>query len=457
MRLSILLASIFPLGLAAQNLVPNPSFEQVTMCPSFASQLDRAAPWYNPTLGTPELYHGCAPLSSYVSVPINTTGGYQMARTGQAYAGLYMWRADLPEVREYAEVPLTQPLEAGRCYQVAFYANMPNDHPYACDRVGAYFSVGPISATDGFVLPYEAHIEHPAGELITDTVGWTLISGVYTAAGGETHLTIGNFRTDAETQTLQIATGLWYTTSAYLLIDDVSVEPLVLEVDLGPDTLLCSGEGLLLDATTLGATYAWSDGSTGPTLLASDAGTYWVDVSLRGCSASDTIVISGGGPPMLSVPRDASLCPGTSLLVQVATDATEVLWSDGDTSHVRTLEQPGDYAVSASNACGTVTESLRITRDFCPCIPYIPNAFTPNGDGINDALRPAFHCGQGTLAWSVYDRWGHMLFDASDPMAFWDGTSDGGEVPNGVYVWRAEVMDDDLHRAVHYGHVSLLR
>ena len=448
---------LLPAPLAAQNLVPNPSFEQVTQCPTFASELEKAAPWTNPNAGTPELYHGCAPLSSYVSVPSNTTGGFQYARTGMGYAGLYCWRTDVADMREYAQVALSTPLQAGSCYRVRLYVNMPNDHPYACDGFGAHLSVGPVTGANGQVLSVVPQVQNPAGQLITDTLGWTEITGVYTAQGGETHLTIGNFRNDASTQTQQIGWGLWYQTSAYLLVDDVSVEELDLAVDLGPDTTLCSGGTLLLDATTPGATYLWSNGSTSPTLLAATSGTYWVTVSTGGCSASDTLVIEGDGPPVLDLPARRTICPGETLVLDAASPGSTVLWNDGDTTRRRTITEAGTYTVVATNSCGSSTATVQVVHELCPCVPYLPNAFTPDGDGINDRVFPVFRCQTGTVHWEIYDRWGNLVFTAEAVDSPWDGTIAGAPVPEGVYVWRARAQGTGREPAIYMGSITLVR
>ncbi|MCB0793268.1 MAG: gliding motility-associated C-terminal domain-containing protein [Flavobacteriales bacterium] len=450
-------AMLLGTALHAQNLVPNPSFEQVSSCPSFASQLDRAAPWTNPTLGTPELYHGCAPLSSYVSVPNNTTGGFQYARTGQGYAGLYTWRTDIANMREYAQVQLSAPLQAGTCYRVSMYVNMPNDQPYACDGFGAHLSAAPLTANNGQVLPVPPHIDHTAGALITDTLGWTLISGIYDATGGERYLTIGNFRNDANTQTQLIHTGTWYTTSAYLLVDDVSVEAIPLELDLGPDTLLCSNNALLLDATTPGASYLWSDGGTGPTLAVSQPGTYWVTVMLGACSISDTIVVSGGGPPRFDLPERLAICPGGSVEVDATVPGASILWMDGDTNAIRTISTATLWTVTATNACGSTTAQVDVRRDLCPCIPFLPNAFTPNGDGINDTVGPQFRCGSGEVTWSIHDRWGSLVFEGASLDVLWDGTIGGQPVVEGTYVWSARVLGTGDEHSVYMGHVTVLR
>lgn len=458
-RSSLALAPLLllPGYLAAQNLVPNPGFEQVTQCPSFASQLEKAAPWTNPNAGTPELYHGCAPLSSYVSVPANTTGGFQYARTGVGYAGLYCWRTDVAGMREYAQVALTAPLQAGRCYRVRMYVNMPNDHPYACDGFGAHLSVGPVLGAGGQVLQVVPQVQNPAGNLITDTLGWTEITGVFTAQGGETHLTIGNFKNDAATQTLQVGTGLWYQTSAYLLVDDVSVEEIDPAVDLGPDTTLCSGGTLLLDATTPGASYLWSNGTTGPTLLAAAAGTYWVTVNTGGCSASDTIVIGGGGLPVIDLPATRRICPGETLVLDAGSAGSTVLWMDGDTTRQRAITAPGTYTVVATNACGSSTATVQVVHELCPCVPYLPNAFTPDGDGINDRVAPVFRCHTGTVHWEIHDRWGNLVFAAQAVDSPWDGTIAGAPVPEGVYVWQARALGTGEAPALYFGSITLVR
>jgi len=107
-------ASVF--SVLGQNLVPNPGFEQYSSCPIFASQLDSAVPWFNPTAGTPEFYNACAAYSSGVSVPQQYTGGFQYARTGSGYAGLFTYLTDIPDMLEYAEIRLHSPMVAGSFY-----------------------------------------------------------------------------------------------------------------------------------------------------------------------------------------------------------------------------------------------------------------------------------------------------------------------------------------------------
>jgi gliding motility-associated-like protein len=90
---------------------------------------------------------------------------------------------------------------------------------------------------------------------------------------------------------------------------------------------------------------------------------------------------------------------------------------------------------------------------------YGPNAFTPNGDGINDTWRPFNNVVDlSNYALEVYDRWGRVVFSSSDPFEDWDGTMDGKKLPLGVYAYRAdmhEAIDHDEHTVA--GFVTIIR
>lgn len=90
---------------------------------------------------------------------------------------------------------------------------------------------------------------------------------------------------------------------------------------------------------------------------------------------------------------------------------------------------------------------------------YVPNAFTPNGDGINDEFLPLGNAIQlETYDLQIFDRWGQQLFQSTDPAKGWDGKVGGGVAPDGVYVYRAFVVDAiKRDRYELFGHVTLFR
>lgn len=89
---------------------------------------------------------------------------------------------------------------------------------------------------------------------------------------------------------------------------------------------------------------------------------------------------------------------------------------------------------------------------------YGPNAFTPNGDGINDTWRPINNVVDiDRYELEIYDRWGRVVFSSTDPFQEWDGTAGGSLVPLGVYAYRARMYDaikGDKHNVS--GHVTVV-
>jgi len=212
------------------NLVPNGNFESYTNCPSAISQFDFAAPWFTPTAGTSDYYNSCAGPGSFMSTP-NALAGYQIPLSGQGYAGavLYSTFGTNPtnSYREYLEVPLLAPLASGQQYLVSFYVSRAEQFGNAIADIGALLFPAPLvnygSISNPFtgVLPFTPQIVNPSTNIITDTNNWTLIQGVYTAIGGESHLILGNFRDDPATTAVP-ASGP-FINYAYYYFDDVSV------------------------------------------------------------------------------------------------------------------------------------------------------------------------------------------------------------------------------------------
>ena len=214
-----------PVASHAVNLVPNDSFESYASCPTSFGQAYQAAPWDAPTTGTSDYLNACAPVSfPSVNVPDNEQG-YQAANTGVGYAGIIPLSA-AADYREYIEAPLNSPLVASTSYLVKFYVSLADESILAIDRLGAYLSVGPVGPIGNYApLAVTPQVESPANVHLTDATGWTLVSGVVVASGGENHIVIGSFRDDASTSTVA-GPGLW-PGGAYYYIDDVSVEVLL--------------------------------------------------------------------------------------------------------------------------------------------------------------------------------------------------------------------------------------
>lgn len=207
----------------AQNLVPNPSFEDTLHCPVNANQLNDCQLWINPAYGTPDYLNACAGNGNAVNVPHNWYGT-QSAHSGVAYAGIYIYNT-FPKNggREYVQAKLIDSLVAGGKYLVSFYVSLADTLEYSANTIGAYFSKTAISSPNSIYLPYIPQIQNPSNNPLTDKINWMKISDTLIAQGGEKYITIGNFRPDSLSDTLYLGqvTGGWK--DSYYYLDDISV------------------------------------------------------------------------------------------------------------------------------------------------------------------------------------------------------------------------------------------
>lgn len=208
---------------SAQNLVPNPSFENAN-CPTgyngTATQVAMyLSDWYSATCASPDPMTNCS-SNANTSVP-SVWFGHQNARTGTNYMGFSFYSVWY----EYIGVKLTQPLAAGTTYDVSFYVSCADQVKYASDKLGIFFSDTAIQCISGFsgpVLTYTPQVQSPSGVFYTDTAGWSQVSGSFTATGGEQYIVIGYFN-PWNTAALQDIGGA--NARCYYYIDDVSVTP----------------------------------------------------------------------------------------------------------------------------------------------------------------------------------------------------------------------------------------
>lgn len=91
-----------------------------------------------------------------------------------------------------------------------------------------------------------------------------------------------------------------------------------------------------------------------------------------------------------------------------------------------------------TNLCETISDTIEVTLGECECTVYIPNAFTPNADEMNDVFIPEMNCTYDYYSFMVFDRWGKLVFETDDQTKGWDGYVDGEIMHQGVYAWRLE-------------------
>ncbi|MFN8394705.1 MAG: gliding motility-associated C-terminal domain-containing protein [Bacteroidia bacterium] len=386
--------------LPAQNLVPNPSFEDTLSlgCDPFINGEfgQRVQNWYAPSSGTPDHYTTLNPQSCWNHQPNSTypgpicLKGPQMPRTGDGMAGMFLYTIATFEDREYVQVHLSSPLEVCQRYAVEFYVSLAEFTEFGTNRLGAHLSVGPVIIGTSTVITATPQVN--AQGLISDTQNWVRIADTITADQPYDYLTFGNFFSDAVTQLVANPTssGLPGCYGAYYYLDDVSVERICPQVAISGATTLCLGDStpLSLSGVTCYDSLRWSTGETATSITVKDGGNYFVTV-----------------------------------------------WSDSCVS----------------------TDSLHLEVTDCPPMLEMGNVFSPNGDGLNDLFLPVTAQALLNAELLIYDRWGRQLWSTRDMGQGWDGKISGKDCPEGVYYYTVRYQGKDLKLAQSSGALTLLR
>ena len=211
----IFLLITFSIINAQQNLVPNPSFENVESCPQFLGEFT-LTDWVNPTWGSPDNFHTCS--TGQVGVPQNVVG-WQYPKTGNGYIGTWGHSFIGTNYREYIQCQLLFPLEEGEQYEVSFWVSLSDSSTIACNNIGALLSLTPVFLDGNTNLPYTPQVV--SEDIISDAVNWIQIIDTITSVGEEEYLTIGVFTDDANTNWIPVSGG--WMSEFYYYYDDVSI------------------------------------------------------------------------------------------------------------------------------------------------------------------------------------------------------------------------------------------
>lgn len=215
--------------------------------------------------------------------------------------------------------------------------------------------------------------------------------------------------------------------------------------DLGRDTVICEGSNFVLDPglASSGYTLLWDDNSRSATRTINSAALIWLEATDVRCSFRDSIRITTIAAPRFEFGRDTTLCGGESIRLDAYSDLSTYIWSDFSTDSIRDITTSGTYKATVTNKCGTWSDSINVEILPFACEIYIPNAFSPNGDGLNSTFYP-----QGFFDFTsmeIYNRWGELMYYTEDLSQGWDGTFNGDDSPMGVYffVIRYELPDEE--------------
>ena len=244
---------------------------------------------------------------------------------------------------------------------------------------------------------------------------------------------------------------------------------------VSPDTSICFGGTVQLSASG-GSLYSWSpifflDNPNISNPVANPNTTYRYTVTVRdtlGCGQTDTAsVLVKVFPKLLADagPRDTSIVRNQPLQL-FGSGGQIYLWSpttgltnpNAQNPIARGLTDNIDYILKVSNAAGCFSvDTISVTVYKVNAGLYVPNAFTPNGDGKNDKFRPIPIGMKQINYFKVFNRWGQLIFSTTDQLAGWDGNYKGHPQDPAVYVWIVEGIDFNDIKITQKGTMVLIR
>jgi gliding motility-associated-like protein len=206
---------------------------------------------------------------------------------------------------------------------------------------------------------------------------------------------------------------------------------------LGNDTVICKDVPLQLSVDPTLTNIGWflnnstSSFSSGSSIQVTQSGLYKVSAKKRNCTSTDEIDIKSLNSPQLSIAfNDTQLCGGSFLDFNIRVDDGTVAWNDGSLLRDRKLSETGYYQILVSNKCGSASDSFNLIVEETACIVFFPNAFSPNGDILNDTWQP--YGKYEFVQMHIFNRWGEQVY-FSNKSPVWNGYNDKDLCLEGIY------------------------
>lgn len=243
---------------------------------------------------------------------------------------------------------------------------------------------------------------------------------------------------------------------------------------------LCAGDTTVLAVrnASAGTTYQWMrdkiviPGETGPQYRATTEGNYTIAGAIQNCAdTSLEVLVTERALPQASIIYDEqSLCTYDTLHFQAEKQAegTFYLWSPEKAFRIisgtegesvqGTFTKPEMVYLKVYSPYGcSATDSVMALVHPC-CEAFVPTAFSPNDDGLNDYFNVQMKPGQIVLALKVFDRYGHLVYNNEDVKKGWNGTYPSGALANaGIYMYVIKYTCSDNKNYEVKGDIALIR
>ncbi|MBI2281135.1 MAG: VCBS repeat-containing protein, partial [Bacteroidetes bacterium] len=327
----------------------------------------------------------------------------------------------------------------------------------------------------------------------TNTPTFTLTNGAGCDSVVTLNLTINNSTTNTDVQTacdsLTWIDGITYTASTntptFALTnaagcDSVVTLNLTINTCTPPtsnfavsDTLICENECIDYTSLSTGAnSWSWefiggtpnSSTTQNPTICYAVAGIYPVELIVNNTYGSDTLIktIVVVPIPTITTGADITINLGEITTLTATGSGGSYTWSPPDwlscincQTTIASPEETTTYTVTAdSNGC-TASDNVTVKVDFVNIV-FVPNIFSPNGDGANDIVYVEGKT-IDKLHFFIYDRWGENVFETTDITKGWDGTFRGKEMNKAVFVYYLEATFKDGSKTTKKGDITLIK
>ncbi len=365
------------------NLVPNGSFEEYNNCPVSNSAIEESETtfkyvkdWMRPSGGTPEYFNACNTRTNSVGTPFNE-GGYQVPKSGNAYTGIfvYYFKSGDDNFREYLQVKLKQTLIAGQKYIIKFYVSaaqrfsVPNISAFVSDTRYTNFS----TKTQ---LDLKAQVNNTTP--IKDSANWYEVSGIFTAAGNEEWLIIGNFLSDNNSGPVydiylqQEVSGTFC--HSYVYIDDVS---LTIWSEAKTNYLCNKQDSVKISIENKYPSFKWFDNdivNRERYFKAPIDGVIEKTLSSGG-TVKDSFYIKEIPYIFDAIIGDTSICVGQSLKLRKTIPFIDLVWSTGDIGSETTINAPNKYWLKSSYLGCTRIDTFTVNKITPPILPPIRDTF----------------------------------------------------------------------------------
>jgi|GEM_PF-4053574 len=226
------------------------------------------------------------------------------------------------------------------------------------------------------------------------------------------------------------------------------------------EEFICEGDTLFVTVITDAPSWEWPNGSSQTDSLFVANSVSVITLFDSTCAWLEDLSFEFQVRPTLDQQEDFTICENAQFeLFFIEEEGTTLEWSDGEMDWIFETTVEGSHWVEIENSCGIERLEFDVIKEFCSCEVFIPNAFTPDLNDLNENFRPVSECPFTDYTFIIFNRWGEIIFSSTQPQEAWNGSVNRGEyfTNNEVYTYVLRYGLPNGDREEMYGSVMVLR